>query len=557
MKVYPCNVVLKRFCSRLILLGILMVPAAAFGQPAQQLGEIIGTVRNVIGQELPGASIMLSASEGNETPRIVITDSNGRYRLVNVLYGTYTLAATLTGFTQSDTKSLTVVSVTETVDFTLAPLSRAATVNSFESGSIASAAKSTPTFSAAGIQGTTAPSGYSAAASAEEASQVMDRIDGLDEEILSEFPPGESLADCNKEADLLVAAHANPKSFDTNHALGIFYFGHGDFIQSIRYLKLASGARPADTNNSRELALAYIDAKQYSDAVASLQRITERESRDPVSHRLLAVAYKASGNPQKSVAEYLWAAGLDAGEQNIFQCGIGLIGLGSAGAAAKLFSSATVTHPGSASLWMGLGIAQDLQHLKIDSIRSLLHAIDVDPEFFPPYSFLATLAGTSAETDTQIRRRLSELVVAHPESSVAHYDYALALGKQRRLSPDAVSSAEIESQLRFAVTKDPKMARAHFQLGVFYAESGDYVSATNELRETVQLEPGNGEAHYRLAQAYRRDKQPGLADLEIRKFEAMHGNVAGEDSSGADIQKLAPQLSHQTAKAAPCHEANH
>jgi Tfp pilus assembly protein PilF len=34
------------------------------------------------------------------------------------------------------------------------------------------------------------------------------------------------------------------------------------------------------------------------------------------------------------------------------------------------------------------------------------------------------------------------------------------------------------------------MARAHFQLGVFYAESGDYVSATNELRETVQLEPG-------------------------------------------------------------------
>jgi Flp pilus assembly protein TadD len=540
-----------------VLLSILIGNTVAFGQPGQQLGQIIGTVRNVDGQGLPGASVILSASEGNETPRIVLTDSNGRYRLANVRDGTYTLAARLTGFNQSDARLLTVVSVNETVDFTLTPLSRAATVNSLESGSIASAAKATPTFSAAGIQGTTAPSGYSAAASAEEASQVMDRVDGLDEEILSEFPPGESLADCDKEADLLVAAHENPKSFDTSHALGIFYFGHGDFIQSVHYLKLASGARPDDTNNSRELAVAYIDAEQYSDAVALLQRITERESRDPVPHRLLAAAYKASGNPQKSVGEYLWAAGLDAGEHNIFECGTGLIGLGSADAAAKLFRSATVAHPGSASLWMGLGIAQDLQHLKTDSIRSLLHAIDVDPEYFPSYSFLAALAGTSAETDTQIRRRLAELVVAHPASSVAHYDYALALWNQRRLSPNAVSSAEIESQLRLAVTKDPKMARAHFQLGLFYAESGDYVRATNELRETVQLEPGNAEAHYRLAQAYRRDKQPGLADLEIRKFEVMHGNVAGEDSSRADVQELTPQRSHQMTKAAPCHESNH
>jgi tetratricopeptide (TPR) repeat protein len=162
------------------------------------------------------------------------------------------------------------------------------------------------------------------------------------------------------------------------------------------------------------------------------------------------------GIAQKAVAEYVWAAGLDAGEQNIFECGIGLIGLGSADAAAKLFRSATVAHPGSARLWMGLGIAQDLQNLKIDSIRSLLHAIDVDPEYFPSYSFLATLAGVSAETDTQIRRRIAELAVAHPESSVAHYDYALALWKQRRVSPDAVSSAEIESQLEACRGEGPE-----------------------------------------------------------------------------------------------------
>lgn len=416
----------------------------------------------------------------------------------------------------------------------------------------AGTSKAAPTFSPAGIQGTTAPSGYSAAASAEDASQVMDRVDALGQELVS-LPPGENPAECNKEADLLLAAQANPESFAPNHALGIFYFAHGDLMQSLHYLKLASSVRPDDTNNARELALAYIATKQYSGAVALLQPMAQPENRDPVPHRLLALAYQLSGNPPKAVAEYLLAADMDAGERNIFACGIGLIGLGSADRAAKLFRSATVAHPDSARLWMGLGIAQDLQNNKIDSIRSLLHAIDVDPEYLPSYSFLATLAGVSPETDTQIRRRIAELVVAHPESPVAHYDYALALWKQRRVSPGSVSSADIQSQLKLAVAQNPKLAPAHFQLGVFYAESGDYAGATNELRETIQLDPGNAEAHYRLAQAYRREKQPELADVEIRKFAAMHGKAAGEDSP--DMQNLVPQLSRQMSEAAPCHPA--
>jgi Flp pilus assembly protein TadD len=538
MKVHPCGVVAK--CC---LLGILTSPIASVAQTAQ-LGEIVGTVSNTLGQELSGARVVLSAPQGNETSRSVLTDSAGRYRLGNLPYGRYSLAATLTGFKPSDAHSLTVASAAETVDFILTAVSHSA----------ASAAKPTPTFSAAGIQGTTAPSGYSAAASTEETSQVMDRVDGLDQEILSALPPGASPADCNKEADLLGAEQANPESFDTNHALGMFYFGHADFIQSIRYLTLAFKVKPDETNNSRALALAYIAAKQYSGAVALLQRMAERESTLPAPHKLLAVAYKASGHPQKAIAEYLSAAGLDASEPNIFECGIGLIGLGSSDTAAKLFASAMVTHPGSARLWMGLGIAQDLQNLKIDSIRTLLHAVDVDPEYLPPYAFLATFAGLSAETDTQILKRMAELVVAHPESPVAHYDYALALWKQQRVNPTSVSSADIESQLKLAVARDPKMAQAHFQLGALYAESGDYAGSTSELRETVQLEPGNAEAHYRLAEAYRREKQPELADVEIRKFEAMHAKGVGEESP--ELQKLFPQLSRQMSEAAPCHPAN-
>jgi tetratricopeptide (TPR) repeat protein len=202
---------------------------------------------------------------------------------------------------------------------------------------------------------------------------------------------------------------------------------------------------------------------------------------------------------------------------------------------------------------MGLGIAQDLQKHQTEAIRSLLRAINVDPENLSPYSFLAGLSGVSPETDTQIRNALAGLVVARPESAMAHYDYALALWKQRVISPGAATAAEIESQLRLALTKDPKMTRAHFLLGLLYADSGNYENAATELRQTVQADPGNAQAHYRLAQVYKRDRQDELAKKEIAEFMALHGNPASDENSPeADLRKLAPQLSRQMPEAKPC-----
>jgi tetratricopeptide (TPR) repeat protein len=537
------------------LIGVSIATMSALGQPASQSGQIVGTVRGNSGQQLAGASIILSESENGAKWTRVSSDANGKYALVNIPYGAYTLAAASFGFRQSEPKSLIVASATETVDFTLAPLSKSGAAETLKSGSMDGAEKGPPTFSPAGVQGTTAPSGYSAGLSQEEATHVMDRVDSLRDEVLSALPPGEVIADCNQEADLLTAAQRNPESFDPNHALGIFYFGHGNFIQSISYFKRAYEARPADTNNSRELALALLDARQYSDAVSLLERIRARDSKDAALLRHLALAYEASGKLQKSATEFVEAARLDAGEENLFDCGIGLIGLGAADEAVTLFKPATMAHPGSARLWMGLGIAQDLQKHKIDAIQSLLRSVDVDPEYFPPYSFLADLSGASLEADTQIRRRLAVLVVAHPESAEAHYDYALLLWKQHILSPATADPAEIESQLRLAVAKDPKMARAHFQLGVVYADSGDNANSVAELRETVRLEPGNAEAHYHLAQSYRRNQQPDLANQEMKQFVAMHGGPArAEDDSVTEFRKLAPRLNREEIEVAPCHE---
>lgn len=558
----PSSAILKypRLWATRILITLLPLSIAttiALGQPSKQSGQIAGTVRDIHGQAISAARIDITAIKDNATHLNVLTDANGRYGFANLRYGTYTLTATSSGYRQSEAKSFTVTSATATVDFNLMRLLSAGATRALNSKDGRNEEKQPPTFTPAGIQGTIAPSGYSAAASEEEASQVQHHVGEISNETLSDLTLDESIPSCDYGADLVKAAQMHPESFTPNHLLGIFYLIHNDLSQGIHYLELASKANFADINNSRDLAIAYIKMKQYPDAIALLQRATESQKNNASLLRLLAIAYEASGDSGKSADEYLQAAALDPSEPNLLASGIGLIRLGAIDKAMTLFSSATTAHPGSAKLWMGLGIAQDLQQHKADAIQSLIKSIDTDPGYLPSYSFLAPLYGASTKEDAQIINRFNMLLRSHPESALAHYNYALILWKQRESENNNNSWEEVESQLLSALAKDPKLSRAHFQLGVVYASSGDYANAAKELHTAILLEPLNAETHYRLAQAYRRTKQTALADAELRQFQALKATgTAMQEDLGTDIGTLIPQQSLHGIEAAPCQQTN-
>lgn len=414
--------------------------------------------------------------------------------------------------------------------------------------------KQPPAFSASGVQGSTAPSGYSTGISSEETSAVSKGVNDLNHELLSGFVPDSHVEDCSRESGLIKAAKADPKSFQANHALGVFYLKHGEFMQSVEYLESARHAEPADVNNSRALALALLATKRNPEAIDLLEEVTKSANQDPASFRLLALAYQLSGELEKSRVVYQRAVAAAPGNiDNVFGSGVGLISAGAAEQAAELFTSATVAHPNEAKLWLGLGIAQDMTRRKPDAIESLLKAIAIEPDYIPPYFFLAGLADALPERATEIRKRLAEFVVSHPGSAEAHYDYALALWRQRRMDPMAASNSEIESQLKLALKNDPNMAKAHYQLGVLYADSNDLPTAEGELSQALKLEPDNAEAHYRLAQAYKRTQKTALADAEMRRFLALHGaESADENNALPDLWNSGTDMVPDLSIALPC-----
>lgn len=387
-----------------------------------------------------------------------------------------------------------------------------------------------PTFSPSGINGNIAPSGYSTGVSRGEISEIGKGVNDINHEFLSDFIPGGSVEDCRREPELINKAKAEPAIFQSNYALGVFYLEHGEFAQSIPYLQAARHADPANINSSRALALALLGSKRNPEAIALLEQVSGGANSDPISLRLLALAYQLSGDRRKSVETYQRAAST-GGPENVFDCGLGLIRAGAPEIAARVFSTGITAHPDQAKLWLGLGLVQALNQKKIEAIQSLLRAVAMDPEYTPAYFFLAGLADASPEHATEIRKRLAEFAVAHPNSPDAHYDYALALWKQHKTNPGESSTAEIQSQLERALTLSPNMARAHFQLGVIFADANDFANAERELSRAAELEPDNAEAHYRLAQAYQRTRKPELANTEMQRFLALHNRERTEENS--------------------------
>ena len=78
----------------LVVLVSLLLPSAAYAQAA-----ITGIVRDASGGVLPGATVEAASPVLIEKVRSVVTDASGQYRIVDLRPGTYSVTATLQGFT--------------------------------------------------------------------------------------------------------------------------------------------------------------------------------------------------------------------------------------------------------------------------------------------------------------------------------------------------------------------------------------------------------------------------------------------------------------------------
>jgi len=134
---------------------------------------------------------------------------------------------------------------------------------------------------------------------------------------------------------------------------------------------------------------------------------------------------------------------------------------------------------------------------------------------------------------------MERFVRLHPENALANYYCAVSLRKRPGHLDDSDNSAQAESLLRKAVQLDPKLAAGYLQLGILYSDRKDFPSAIAAYREAIEADSKPEEAHYRLAQLYRRTGEKEKAKEQIALYEKLSKeNTQQVERERSEIQQF-------------------
>ena len=326
-------------------------------------------------------------------------------------------------------------------------------------------------------------------------------------------------------AELKEKLRRAPASFEANHNLGEFYVRRGDLARAIPLLEKAQQIDPSHYINGYDLALAYLQTGNLSQARRQAQEMLKRKETAEL-HNLLGEVEERAGDLVRAAEEYHRAARMDESEQNLLDLGNILVKLTAYEEAIKIYDYAVGRYPRSSALRVGLGVAQYSRGQYEEAVKTLCAAADLDPRDPRPYLFLGEMYGVSVEMSDEVRKRMARFVETHPRNALAHYYYAMNLWKGRRDPAHPADLKQVETLLNTAVRLDPKLARAHLELGQLYAEQQRHAEAIEELKKAVSLQPDLAQAHYRLGLLYQRAGQKTLAAQEMEIYKRLNERAA-------------------------------
>ena len=330
------------------------------------------------------------------------------------------------------------------------------------------------------------------------------------------------------ERNLEQAAQDNPHSFEANHRLGEFYLQLGRLKAGIPYLEKAQRLNPAHYVNGYDLALAYLETGDLSNARRQIRGMLDRQNTAEL-HNLLGETEERAGDYVGAANEFQLAAHMDPAEKHIFDWGNELLLHRGYEPAVKVFTSGVERYPQSAMLHIGLGVAFYSLGFYEDAAKALCRATDLAPSDPRPYLFLGRMFDISLSQADEVTKRLKRFAEIQPRNALASYYYAMSLWKGQRGQSTEANMNEIASLLKRSATLDRKFPDPHLQLGILYAGEQRYEDAIGEYQQATKLKPDLADAHYRLAQAYSRTGKKVLAGKEFELYKRFHRQEMAED----------------------------
>ncbi len=513
---------------------MLILASAALLQ-SQEPASLHGAVRDSQGKPIVGATVELRPS-GATQPQTTHTDSLGAYSSAALRGGVYDLHATMAGYRDVEITAIFVAPNEEkTLDVTLPA---AKELEFFDQSR----------FTVSGVTDTTSLGGHGSGAVIHAREALVNETVSLGKVV----PAADSVAS-DTEKSLRDGVAREPRSFELNHRLGKLLVEGGRGSEAMAYLNRAAELQRGDYENSLELALANLETGHFALARSGAQALLAHYDKAEL-HHLAADAEEKLGNSLVAVREYERAAELDPREPNFFDWGSELLLHHAPEPAVEVFERGNHLHPHSIRLLIGLAAAWFVRGSYDLAVQRICEASDLDPNDPTPYIFMGKMQAAEPEPPEKIVENLRRFLALHPDHAEANYYYASSLWKLRRGVADTATTERVESLLKNAIRLDPKLGAAHLQLGLLHFEQKDFPTAVSEFQNAIRGDSQGPveEAHFHLAQAYRRMGNEAGADAEFQIYRELAKQSAKQaERERREIPQFVYTLRGQPSPQAP------
>ena len=334
---------------------------------------------------------------------------------------------------------------------------------------------------------------------------------------------------------------AKPEDARLHFLLGTIYMGQERYDQAIDNFKKCLSLDPEFHKASAAMASAYRASGQGQ---AALTEYLALAGSDPsaVVHNVIGALYFEKGDTERAIQHFKEAIALERAYQpakkNLFKI---YLGKGKELVRDKAFSEAIdllldgiVIFPNKPELHNTLGIAYGETGQFQKAIDQYKEALRINPVFMPAKKNLALsynnqgvkYSGASqwdkaVEAYNQALKLMPDMAEPKKNISSAYWNRAVELSRAGR-------DMEAVAAYRQVLTRDPRNKEAYNNLGAIYFRVGNYESAIAQFRSALKLDPGSRELRENLAIAYHKR---GSALLEKKAY----SQAAAEFEKGLEI----------------------
>jgi len=481
--------------------AVSFIPVVA--QTAQQpaMSTVQGHVRDAQGNPANDAAVFLKRTSGAATSslsRTTRTDAQAAFQFLNVVGGSYTLRAEKGG-ARCEAVPVKVTDGQDTmIDLVLSPPSSPEGSSGPQKGSAVSQSQAPeffdkPQFTVAGVTQATSAGGHGSDTVLRNSEALVKATVSLGEEITTNGAPAAEVA-------------------------------------------VTSPDERAKLQRERAEIQAELHHEEADDRISSGTTSDGRthQAHSDLHHELARLDEKL-GDPLEAVREYQRAAELAPSEPHLFDWASELLAHRALDPAIEIFTKGNHLYPQSERMLIGLGVACYARGSYEQAAQHLASASDMAPDDPAPYLFMGKMQGVETVPSPETVERLARFQHLEPGNALANYYYAVGLWKsgQSSTAADDAVSTQAERLLQKAVLIDPRLGEAYLQLGVLYAQRGDYARAIPAYRKAIEASPELEETHYRLAQAYRRTGDEADAQKELQ----LHEQISKRAQQEAEVQR--------------------